>query len=130
MPGLSRLAAAGVDSRTYTKIANHRVLDYGDIMNLLQKHVPSSAILSYIQSTHAPYTFTNAQLQNLISAGAKPELVDYLGKSVGFFEATERSQTGGEGKWKNERYFADPYYMGEPPFMYDYPPDWYAMGPW
>jgi len=127
MPALSRLEALGVDSRTYTKIVNHRVLNYGDIMDLVKKHVPNSAIVSYLKSTHAPYAFTDTQLQNLVAAGAKAELVNYLGQSVGFFEAAERSQTGGAGKWKKHPYFADPYYMGDAPFMYGYPPDWYGM---
>ena len=123
-PVLSKLQAAGVDSRTYTKIVNHRVLNYDDIMGMVKKNVPSPVIQTYLESTHAPYTFTDNQLQALSDAGASADLVNYLGKSVGFFEATERSQTGGEGKWKNNPFFNDPYYMGAPPFDYGWPGQW------
>ncbi len=124
-PVLAKLQAMGIDSATYTKIENHRVLTFGDILGLLKKNVPSPVILTYIKSTKAPYTLTNAQLQKLIVAGASGDLVNYLGRSVGFFEATERSQTGGAGKWKNDPFFNDPFYMGEPPFVYVWPGEWY-----
>lgn len=125
-PMLAALANKHVDSRTYAKIVNHRVLNYADIKGLVVKGVPSPVILTYIQSTHAPYTFTDSQLQGLVSAGASSDLVNYLGKSVGFFEATERHQTGGAGKWKNNPYFNDPYFMGPPPFDYAWPGEWYS----
>lgn len=124
-PVLAKLAAMNIDSRTYAKIANHRVLSYGDILGLVKKGVPSPVIQTYLQSTHAPYTLTDAQLNALVDAGASADLVNYLGKSVGFFEATERSQTGGAGKWKNNPFFADPYYLGEPPFVWGWPGEWY-----
>ncbi len=125
-PTLAALAARHVDSRTYAKIVNHRVLSYSDIKGLLAKGIPSPIILGYLKSTHAPYTFTDSQLQSLSAAGASADLVNYLGKSVGFFEATERHQTGGAGKWKNHPYFADPYFMGPPPFDYAWPGEWGA----
>lgn len=115
---LAQLQSLGIDSRTYAKIVNQRVLSYSDIYGLVQKKVPDPVIVSYLKSTHAPYTLTDAQLQKLSDAGAGADLVNYLGKSVGYFEATERNQTGGAGKWKNDPYFADPYFMGEPPFDY------------
>jgi hypothetical protein len=124
-PVLAKLASMNIDSRTYAKIANQRVLTYGDILGLVKKGVPSPVIQTYLQSTHAPYTLTNSQLNALVDAGASADLVNYLGKSVGFFEATERSQTGGAGKWKNNPFFADPYYLGEPPFIGGWPGEWY-----
>lgn len=127
-PVLAKLQQAGVDSRTYTKIVNHRVLTYDDIYGMLKKGVPSPVIQTYLQSTHAPYTFTDSQLQTLANAGASADLVNYLGKSVGFFEATERSQTGGAGKWKNNPFFTDPYYRGAPPFAPYWPDEWYDAG--
>lgn len=127
-PVLAKLKAMGIDSGTYNKIATHRVLTYADILGLVKKGVPGPVILTYLQSTHAPYTFTDAQLQKLVDAGASADLVNYLGKSVGFFEATERKQTGGAGKWKENPFFADPYYMGEPPFGYAYPGEWFDEG--
>src|SRR6187399_1963272 len=125
---LPKLAAMGVNSGTYTKIANHRVLNYTDIYGLVEKGVPSQVIVTYLKSTHAPYTLTDNQLNRLVDAGAKPDLVNYLGQSVGYFEATERAQTGGEGKWRYNHFFYDPYYMGEPPFMYGYPGEWFDPG--
>ncbi len=127
-PVLAKLQAAGIDSRTYAKIVNHRVLTYDDIYGMVKKGIPSPVIQTYLQSTHAPYTFTDAQLQALSNAGASADLVNYLGKSVGYFEATERSQTGGEGKWRTNPFFNDPYYMGEPPFDYAWPGEWGDAG--
>ncbi len=122
---LSKLAKMGIDSGTYNKIANHRVLSYSDILGLVKKGVPSPVIQTYLQSTHAPYTLTDNQLNALVDAGASADLANYLGKSVGFFEATERSQTGGAGKWRNNPFFNDPYYLGEPPFIGGFPGEWY-----
>ena len=127
-PVLAKLAAMGIDSRTYAKIANHRVLSYDDIYGLVKKGVPSPVILTYIRNTHAPYTLTDAQLDRLSDAGASADLVNYLGKSVGYFEATERDQTGGAGKWKDNPYFADPYFLGAPPFGWGWPDEWYDPG--
>ncbi len=124
-PVLVKLKAMGIPAATYAKIEGHRVLTYSDILGLIRQDVPSPVILTYIQSTHAPYTLTDAQLESLDDAGASADLVNYLGKSVGFFEATERNQTGGAGKWRNNPFFADPYYMGAAPFDYMYPMEWY-----
>jgi hypothetical protein len=121
---IPQLAEMGVDSRTLVKISRHRVLGYDDILNLVQKRVAGPVIVSYLQSTKAPYAFSSAQIERLIDAGASPDLVNYLGKSTGFFEASERDQTGGAGKWKANPYFADPYYLGAPPFPYAFPMEW------
>lgn len=122
---LGKLQALGVRESTYDKIAAHRILTYTDLYGLVQKKVPSAVILTYIKSTHAPYTLSNGQLNALNNAGASAELLNYLGKSVGFFEATESDQTGGSGKWRNDPYFVDPYYMGEAPFVGMWPGEWY-----
>ena len=122
---LTKLQAMGVEGATYDKIAAHRILTYSDMYGLVQKKVPSSVILTYIKSTHAPYTLSNGQLNALNDAGAGADLLNYLGKSVGFFEATESDQTGTSGKWRNDPYFMDPYYMGEAPFGGMWPGEWY-----
>lgn len=127
-PVLQKLQAMGIDSRTYAKIANKRVLSYDDILGLVKKQVPSQVILTYIKSTHAPYNLTNDQLNTLLNAGASADLMNYLGKSQGFFEATQRSQTGNSGAWKNDPYFNNPYYMGPAPFWYMWPPEWFDGG--
>jgi len=129
---LQRLAASGVDSRTYAKIEAGRVLSYPDILGLVKDKVPDAAIVSYLKSTHAPYTLTNAQLERLSDAGAGPVLANYLGKSVGYYEATKRSQTGG-ANWDNSPYFTDPHFWGPAPFDYEFPGEWYdpaTLGMW
>ncbi|MFZ4774446.1 MAG: hypothetical protein ACOYM3_03740 [Terrimicrobiaceae bacterium] len=120
---LQRLAVAGVDSRTYAKIHAGRVLSYSDIEGLVQDKIPDAAIVSYLKSTHAPYRLTDAQLDSLSNSGAGSDLVNYLGKSVGYYEATKRAQTGGD-KWDNHPYFNNPYYLGGAPFPYAYPGEW------
>ena len=88
----------GVDQKTYAKIANHRVLSYDDIYELVKKRVPGPVVVTYLRSTHAPYRLTNRQLERLTDAGASADLVNYLGQSTGYFEATERDQTGQTGR--------------------------------
>jgi len=122
---LAKLQAMGVAGSTYDKIAAHRILTYTDLYGLVVKKVPSAVILTYIKSTHAPYTLSNGQLNALNDAGASADLLNDLGKSVGFFEATESDQTGSVGNWRNDPYFIDPYYMGEAPFGGMWPGEWY-----
>ena len=124
---LQHLAASKVDSRTYAKIQAGRVLSYGDILSLVGDKIPDDAIVSYLKSTHAPYRFSNAQMERLSDAGAGPSLVNYLGKSVGYYEAAKRNQTGGE-KWDKHPYFNDPYYWGPAPFDYGFPDEWCDPG--
>jgi hypothetical protein len=121
---LDKLRAMGVDQKTYAKIANHRVLSYDDIYELVKRRVPGAVIITYLRSTHAPYRLTNRQLERLTDAGASAELVNYLGQSTGYFEATERNQTGQVGEWKNHPYYSDPFFMGSPPFAYEWPEEW------
>jgi len=129
---LQKLEASGIDSRTYAKIAAGRVLTYDDILGMVKDTISDPVIISYLKSTHAPYRLTDAQLQNLGNAGAGSDLVNYLGKSVGYFEATQRAQTGGS-KWSKHSYFSDPYFYGAAPFPYEYPAEWYdpaTVGAW
>jgi len=77
-----------------------------------------------LKSTHAPYRFTTKELEQLSDAGAGSTLVNYLGQSFGYYEATKRAQTGGAGKWDSHPYFTDPGYWGQAPFGYEFPGDW------
>jgi len=120
---IQKLAASGVAPSTQKRIQAGRVLGFDDIKGLCKAGVPDSAIVSYLKSTHAPYKFSDAQLGQLSDAGAGSLLVNYLGKSVGYFEATQRSQTGGS-KWQNHPYFNDPDYWGAAPFPYAFPDEW------
>jgi hypothetical protein len=121
---LDKLQAMGVDQKTYAKIANHRVLSYDDIYELVQKRVPGPVVITYLRSTHAPYRLTNRQLERLTNAGASADLVNYLGQSTGYFEATERNQTGQAGGWKSHPYYSDPFFTGPAPFAYEWPEEW------
>ena len=123
-PVLKRLAEVGVDPGTCARIANGRVLTYNEILGLVNKRVPGQVIVPYLKSTHAPYHLTDAQLQALTNAGAGPVLVNYLGKSAGYYEATRRDQTGGTN-WDQHPYFLDPYYGGVAPFDFGFPAEWY-----
>jgi len=120
---LKQIAAKGVNSSTYARIESGRVLGYTDILNLVKADVPDAAIVSYLKSTKAPYRLTTAQFEQLTDAGAASDLVNYLGKSVGYYEATKRSQTGGS-QWNNHPYFNDPAYVGDAPFPYAFPDEW------
>lgn len=124
---LAELSSRGVNSSTLKRIQSGRVLGFDDILNLVQLHISEKAIVAYLQSTHAPYRFTTSQLEQLSGAGAGSNLVNYLGKSIGYYEATKRNQVGGS-KWDNHPYFNDPAYWGPAPFDYGFPGDWYEPG--
>lgn len=131
-PLVQKLEQSGVDSGALAKIKAGRVLSYADILGLVKAKIPDQAIVPYLKSTKAPYKLTDNQLVGLLNAGAGSELVNYLGKSVGFYEASKRSQTGGD-KWDNHPYFNDPGYFGPAPFPYAFPGEWYdpgVFGPW
>ncbi|GAB4171811.1 MAG: hypothetical protein Fur0032_11150 [Terrimicrobiaceae bacterium] len=121
---LQKLAASGIEPSTYAKIKGGRVLSYDDILGLVGDKVPGEVIVSYLKSTHAPYKLTTSQLERLSDAGADSNLVNYLGQSVGYYQANKRSQTGGSS-WDKHPYFNDPYYWGPAPFAYDYPESWF-----
>jgi len=123
-PVLTRLAAAGVSPGTCARISAGRVLTYAEILELVKRDVPDAIIVAYLKKTHAPYRLTDAQLQGLTTAGANSTLVNYLGKSSGYYEATRRDQTGGTS-WDRHPYFLDPYYDGVPPFDFGFPDEWY-----
>ena len=129
---LQKLTAAGINPATMKRIEAGRVLSYDDILGLVKTHIPNRIIISYLGSTHAPYRFTDKQLGHLSDAGAGASLINYLGKSVGYFEATRRAQTGGS-KWDKHPYFNAPGYWGVAPFPYAFPAEWYdpaTVGMW
>jgi hypothetical protein len=105
------------------RIQHGRVLDFDDILALVKVNVSDKAVVAYLKSTHAPYRFTTAQLEQLSDAGCGSTLVNYLGQSIGYYEATKRNQLGGP-KWENNPYFNDPLFWGAPPFDYGFPGEW------
>jgi hypothetical protein len=124
---LSQLIQLGVPTTTVKRIQHGRVLDFDDILALVKANVSDKAVIAYLKSTRAPYRFTSPQLEQLSDAGAGSTLVNYLGQSVGFYEATKRNQLGGS-KWDNNPYFNDPLYWGAPPFAYGFPGEWSYPG--
>jgi hypothetical protein len=120
---LAQLSQKGVPSTTVSRIQAGRVLDFDDIVALVKAGVSDQSVVSYLKSTRAPYRFTAAQLEQLSDAGAGSTLVNYLGQSIGYYEATKRNQLGGS-KWDNSPYFNDPFFWGAAPFDYAFPGEW------
>ncbi|HRJ72751.1 MAG TPA: hypothetical protein PLS03_11035 [Terrimicrobiaceae bacterium] len=63
------LSSRSVNQGTYIKVTQGRVLDYTDILNMVQQGVPANVIVSYLQSTRKVYNFSYGQLQSLKAAG-------------------------------------------------------------
>lgn len=124
---LAQMGQRGVPSGTIKRISAGRVLDFDDILSLVKANVSEKGIVAYLKSTHAPYKFSTSQLQQLSDAGAGSTLVNYLGQSVGYYEATKATQLGGS-KWDNDPYFNDPLYWGLAPFPYAFPGEWIDPG--
>lgn len=119
----AQMAKQGIPASTQKRVQAGRVLDFDDIMSLAKSGVSDEAIVAYLKSTKAPYKFTTAQLEQLSNAGVGSTLVNYLGQSVGYYEAAKRDQIGGS-KWDDHPYFNDPFFGGDAPFDYDFPDEW------
>jgi hypothetical protein len=87
------LSSRGVEQGTYTRVTQGSVLDYNDILNLLEKKVPTHIIISYLQSTRKAYNLSYSQLQGLKDAGAAPQLLNYLTETQGFYGVNTPKQT-------------------------------------
>lgn len=120
---LRQIEQVGVSGATLKRLENGRVLSLPDITDLVRRGVPDEAIVSYLHSTRARYSFTDSQMNALRNAGAGPVLINYLGQSSGYYEATERNETGGSGFFSHP-YFTDPAYWGIPPFDWAFPAAW------
>ena len=133
-PGLEKpgyigvLEKKGVPSSTVTRIANGRVLGYGDIKNLVVAGIPGSMTVPYLKATRAPYDFSMTQINGLVDAGADDALVNYLGKAKGVYLEDDDNIPSGDSDdgGTNHPYFADPDYMGVAPFGFAYPVGWYG----
>ena len=118
---LSAATSRGVNSSTTAKMSSAQALDFSDIQNLVTKGVPASTVIAYLNSTRRAYHFSSAQIASLESAGATPELVNYLEESAGFFgkvPATARNNRNGEPK---PEYNNTQQYQDEQPFAYNEP---------
>lgn len=123
----AQMAQHGVPASTQKRVQAGRVLDFDDIMSLSKAGVSDQAIVAYLKSTKAPYKFTTAQLEQLTNVGAGSTLVNYLGQSIGYYEASKRNQLGGS-KWDSHPYFNDPFFWGAAPFDYGFPGEWSDPG--
>lgn len=123
----SAASSRGVNPGTVLKMSSARVLDYDDIQNLASKGVPSSTIVAYLNSTRKVYDFSYAQLAGLKSAGATPQLLNYLTETQGFYGNNSPRQKAKVAKMQKDQYFNSPYYQDKQPFAYNEPvvDDWY-----
>ncbi len=115
------LSSHGVSQATTDKIAGGRVLDYSDIMNLVQSGVPSNTVVSYLQSTRKVYDFSYSQLQGLKSAGASPQVLNYLTETQGFYGVNTPAQKQRLSGEQKRAYFNSPNYQNQQPFAYNEP---------
>ena len=120
----------GVEQSTLNKMVGAQVLNYGDILNLVQQKVPSSDIVGYLTSTRKVYNFSYAQLQGLKSAGATPQVLNYLTETQGFYGNNTPAQKARTAKEQRARYYNSPLYQDEAPFAYNQPAvdGWYDSG--
>ena len=120
----------GVNPGTVLKMSNARVLDYDDIVNLVSKGVSSNTIVAYLNSTRKVYDFSYAQLAGLKSAGATPQLLNYLTETQGFYGNNSPRQKARVAKMQKDQYYNSPYYQDNQPFAYNAPAidDWYDSG--
>ena len=123
----AQMAQHVVPASTQKRVHAGRVLDFDDIMSLSKAGVSDKAIVAYLKSTKAPYKFTTAQLEQLTNVGAGSTLVNYIGQSIGYYEASKRNQIGGS-KWDRHPYFNDPFFWGAAPFDYAFPGEWANPG--
>ncbi len=113
------LSARGVDKSTQTKVAQGWALDYADILNLVENKVPTHIIISYLQSTQKPYNLTDSQFAGLKTAGATPQLINYLTETEGFYGVNTAQQsarlTGSQKRsYLNTRGYQDQQPFGTP----------------
>jgi hypothetical protein len=118
------VAAANVNKATYNRIFNAQTLGYDDIKNLVTAHVPSHIIVDYLRSTQKVYNFSYAQLASLKAAGAKPQLLNYLTETQGFYGNNVPAKTN---KIPNDVKYNTKLNQDQQPFYYNAPlvDDWY-----
>jgi hypothetical protein len=121
------LSSKNVSSDTQAKMNAGRVLDYNDILGLVQKDVPSNVIVGYLNSTRKVYNFSYGQLQSLKAAGATSQLLNYLTETQGFYGHNSPAQTARLHGEQKRAYFNTPLYQDQQPFAYNPPviDDWY-----
>jgi hypothetical protein len=109
------LSSRGVDQVTTTKVRQGWALDYDDLVNLVEKQVPTHIIVSYLQSTQKAYNLTNSQIERLRTAGASPQLLNYLQETEGFYGGTSSQPPRRTGE-QRRAYLNTPGYQAQQPF--------------
>jgi hypothetical protein len=109
------LSSRGVDQVTTNKVRQGWALDYDDLVNLVEKQVPTHIIISYLQSTQKAYNFTNSQIERLKTAGATPQLLNYLQESLGFYGGISSRSPRRTGE-QRRAYLNTPGYQTQQPF--------------
>ncbi|MGB8466513.1 MAG: hypothetical protein WCE49_16315 [Terrimicrobiaceae bacterium] len=122
------LSARGVDQGTYAKVTRGAPLDYGDIENLIAKNVPTHIIIGYLQSTRKTYDFSYSQLQALKTAGATPQLLNYLTETQGFYGVNTPKQAKRLGGEQRRAYYNTPGYQTQGPFSTPLIEEWADPG--
>lgn len=115
------MTSRNVPTSTVDKVAGGAVVDYNDILAMVQRGVPSHYIISYLQSTRKIYNFNYSQLQALKSAGATPQLLNYLTETQGFYGYAPGKAKSRSEKMQKDEYYNSPLYQDEAPFAYDPP---------
>jgi hypothetical protein len=110
------LTSRGVEQSTSAKVSQGSSLDYSDILNLVRKDVPTHIIVSYLQSTEKVYNLSNAQLQGLKSAGASPQLLNYLAETQGFYGVTTPRQAARLTGEQRRAFYDTPGFQSQQPF--------------
>ena len=113
---VTALSSRGVEQSTVSKVTEGWSLEYGDIVNLVRRDVPSHVIISYLQSTQKAYNLNNAQLEGLKSAGASPQLLNYLQETEGFYGVHTPQQAGRVTGEERRAYLNAPGYQAQQPF--------------
>jgi hypothetical protein len=113
---VTALSSRGVEQSTTAKVTQGWALDYDDIVNLVRKDVPTHTIISYLQSTEKVYNLNNAQLQGLESAGASPQLINYLRETQGFYGVSTARQAARLTGEQRRAYYDTPGYQAQQPF--------------
>lgn len=123
---ISTASSRGVDSNTLLKMENAQPLDYNDLKNLVNRRVPANIIIAYLNSTRKVYNISYSELASLKSAGATPQLLNYLTETQGFY-GNNAPRRKSHVKMQKDEYYNSPLYQDEQPFDYDPPiiDDWY-----
>ena len=110
------LSSRGVSPTTTTKVNQGWDLNYDDLMNLVEKDVPTHIIISYLQSTQKVYNLSNSQIEGLRAAGATPQLLNYLQETMGFYGVTSDKQKARLTGTQRRAYLNTPGYQSQQPF--------------